>query len=87
MEPGRSPQGAQSTSNSARPSRRSSTGPQEALEALRETISGCSQLSVINGGTSPSRLSIASNMSEALTNEMQAFSIEIPPDHLPTDNV
>lgn len=84
MEPGRSPQGAQSTSNSARPSRRSSTGPQE---ARRETISGCSQLSVIDGGTSPSRLSIASNMSEALTNEMQAFSIEIPSDHPPTDNV
>ena len=83
MEPGRSPQGAQSTSNSARPSRRSSTGPQE---ALRETISGCSQLSVVNGGTSPSRLSIASNMSEVLTNEVQSFSIEIP-DHPPTDNV
>ena len=74
LDPSRSPLGLQSTAASPKPSRRSSVGPQE----IREALSG-SQLSG-NGATSPSRLSIASNMSEVLMADMQTFSIDMPPD-------
>ena len=82
VDPQRSPQ-AHSTCNSARPSRRSSTGP---LEILRETVSGSSQLSVINDS---SRLSIGSNLSDVLLadSSMQPFSIEIPSSTPPAEIV
>lgn len=86
MDHSRSSHGGRSQGNSARPSRRSSTGPQQ--EVLRETVSGVSQLSMTNGCSSPSRLSIASNPSDTqLADTFQAFSIEIAPDHPPTESV